>query len=201
MIVPIAIVVAAYFGRYTPQQITELQEVPLFLQGSTDMGGSDLFAATVALYVVFGVLGAVRLTIRLADLPDSAGLLERLVFSVRVLALHAILFVVGGTSLFGYDTRITPNDFRNMFLLALLLYTLSVLWVVVLSRTSWNRWLKLSAGLLFVTAWLIVGSDGNTAKAGQVLQAGQDPAPLVRSGRHALMLSWHRTCDELLGDW
>jgi hypothetical protein len=48
--------------------------------------------------------------------------------------------------------------------------------------------------------WYSVGSDGTTAKAGQILLAGQDPQPIVRSTRHAIMLKWHGMIDGLLGN-
>lgn len=48
-ILPVATVVAAWFGSYSPEDISGLQNVPLFLQGSNDMGGADIFSATLAM--------------------------------------------------------------------------------------------------------------------------------------------------------
>src|SRR5262245_57520436 len=70
-ILPVAIVVAGYFGRYSPEQITGLQEVPLFLQGNTDMGGSDTFSATIAMYAAFGVLAAIYVILQMHVRPRA----------------------------------------------------------------------------------------------------------------------------------
>src|SRR5262249_33504421 len=74
----IVVLVAAAFGRYEGNEIGHLQSIPLFLQGSTDWGGSNLFAVTVALYVVCGFLGAIQLSVFLSRLAPDAGLLERI---------------------------------------------------------------------------------------------------------------------------
>lgn len=199
-IVPIAVITSLWFGRYSPQQITELQEVPLFLQGSRDMGGSDLFAATMALYVVFGVLGAFYLTFALSDLPTLHPWPLELPRALWILKWHVAAFVFGGTSNWEYDSRIGPNDFRNMFLFVSLLYAGSILLVVAVSRTNLSLPARLTLAPGVICLWLVVGSDGNTAKAGQVVMAGQDPRPVARSIRHGLMLRWHEVCDSLLGD-
>ncbi|MBY0280463.1 hypothetical protein K2Z84_34445 [Candidatus Binatia bacterium] len=52
----------------------------------------------------------------------------------------------------------------------------------------------------FIVLWLIVGGDGNTAKAGQVLLSGEDPVVASRGFRHGAMLRWHELCDRILGD-
>ena len=59
---------------------------------------------------------------------------------------------------------------------------------------------RLALAPLFVVLWLVLGSDGNTARAGQIVYAGQDPQPIVRGVRHGVMLAWHRLCDGVLGD-
>jgi len=45
----------------------------------------------------------------------------------------------------------------------------------------------------------IIGSDGNTARAGQLVQSGEDPEFKPRSARHRMMLGWHETRDTVLG--
>lgn len=199
-ILPISTVVGAYFGRYSPEQITGLQEVPLFLQGSTDMGGSDTFAATVALYVTFGPLGAVYATLRMYTQASRPSYLADVRRALRDLRFHVFFFVVGGTACWGYDARIGPNDFRNMFFFALLVYSASVAIVTALARSRLPLAVRLVAAPMVVYGWLWLGWDGNTAKAGQILSSDQDPAFHPRSAKHKVMLAWHQVCDRLLGD-
>jgi hypothetical protein len=104
-ILPVAIVVAAYFGRYSPEQIAGLQEVPLFLQGNTDWGGSDIFSARIALYVVFGVLAAVYVTLQMHVRPRAESYLAELRANLWDLRFHAIFFIVGGTACWEYDSH------------------------------------------------------------------------------------------------
>ena len=200
LIVPLAVPVALYFGRYTPQQITELQQVPLFLQGSTDYGGSNLFAGTLALYVVFGVLGSLYLTLALDRNIVAGSLLATCARALWILRYHILLFILGGTACFDNDIRITPNDFRNLFLWIILLSSFSAMLIVALYRARVRLDLRLALAPLFIAFWLLLGSDGNTAKAGQIRQSGEDPVPTARSARHAAMLAWHRWCDRRLGD-
>jgi hypothetical protein len=193
-------IVAARYGRYDEGDIGHKQTIPLFLQGSTDMGGSDVFAATVALYVACGLLGAIRLSLYLNILPPSMGLADRLRVGARRLIFHWIFFVVGGTMNWTYDSYIGPNDFRNIFLLVALIYILSALWITCLSRIPLPRIVRLLLAPALIFTWLVIGADGNTAKAGQVLNSGIDPIVAPRSPRHALMLHWHALCDTYLGD-
>jgi hypothetical protein len=199
-IFPVAVMVAAYFGRYSPEQITGLQEVPLFLQGNTDMGGSDIFSATVAMYVVFGLLGSAYVTIRMHTLPRAPTYLAELRRSLWELRFHVLVFVVGGTACWDYDSRIGPNDFRNMFLFAILVYSVSVAVVTGIGRSRLSLAARVALAPLAIYAWLWLGWDGNTAKAGQVLASGTDPAFRPRSAKHRVMLAWHQACDRVLGD-
>jgi hypothetical protein len=199
-ILPVAIIVAAYFGRYTPEQITGLQEVPLFLQGNTDMGGSDIFSATIAMYVAFGLLASVYVTLQTYVRPRAASYSDALRANLRELRFHIPVFVVGGTACWDYDSRVAPNDFRNMFLFAVLVYALSVTFVTATARMRWPLLLRVVIAPTIVYAWLWLGWDGNTSKAGQILSSGQDPAFEPRSTKHRVMLAWHQGCDRVLGD-
>lgn len=199
-ILPVAIVVAAYFGRYSPEQITGLQEVPLFLQGNTDMGGSDIFSATIAMYVAFGLLGAIYVTLQMHIRPRAESYLVALRSNLWELRFHVVFFVIGGTACFEYDSLLRPNDFRNMFLFALLIYSLSVVVVTAIGRMTMTLWRRVLVAPLVVYFWLWLGWDGNTSKAGQILSSGQDPAFEPRSTKHRVMLAWHPACDRVLGD-
>lgn len=202
MIIPQALLVASGVGMflYTPPEMHGQLERHLFLQGNTDLGGGCLFAGTIALYVVFGFTAAWYLTLSLEKMDRSAPGWRIFLYAFWLLGFHMIVFVLGGIANFAYDSRVTPNDFRNLFLFAALIYTLSILFIVALHRTRLSLRTRLALAPLFTLIWLVIGSDGNTARAGQLVQAGQDPQPIVRSFRHHIMLSWHHLCDRALGD-
>lgn len=199
-ILPVATVVAAWFGSYSPADITQLQNVPLFLQGSTDMGGSDIFSATLALYVTFGLLGAFYTILRMHTTPRQPTFAGELKSNLSHLLVHALVFVVGGSACVSYDSQIGPNDFRNMFLFVVLVYAVSSVVVTLIGRSTLTLGPKLLLAPLAIYGWLLLGWDGNTAKAGQVLPSHTDPAFMPRSARHRVMLGWHQLCDRVLGD-
>lgn len=201
MIIPQGLVVAVAVGMfmYEPPEIHGHLERHIFLQGNTDWGGGCLFAGTVALYVVFGFTSAWYLMLSLGS-ADIRGFWRTAIRSLWLLKFHILAFLIGGTADFGYDARVTPNDFRNIFLFAGLIYLLSILFIAALHSTRLDPRIKIALAPLFTVLWLIIGSDGNTARAGQLVQSGQDPQPITRSSRHAIMLSWHHLCDSVLGD-
>jgi hypothetical protein len=199
-IAPIAFLVAwAAAVAYTPPEANLKPEAMLFLQGSTDEGGGTLFAATMVLYVVFGVLAAIYLTLKLDERP-AAGFRGDFALALILLKWHVLAFVVGGMANLSYDGLVLENDFRNMFLLAALIYGLSVALVVWLRQLPCGLGARLALSPLWVFVWLIVGSDGTTPRAGQLVNAGVDPVISARGVRHGLMLRWHHACDTFLGD-
>ena len=201
MIIPQGLVVAIAVGIfiYEPPEIHGHLERHFFLQGNTDLGGGCLFAGTVALYVVFGFTSAWYLALSLRG-TDNRSFWRTVVQSLWILKFHILAFLIGGTANFGYDAHVSPNDFRNIFLFAGMIYLLSILFISALHMTQLGTRIKIALAPLFTVLWLIVGSDGNTARAGQLVQAGQTPQPITRSSRHAIMMSWHHLCDSLLGD-
>lgn len=200
-LIPVSALLYLLFGRYGGAEIGHLQSIPYFLQGSTDWGGSNLFAVSTAAYLVFGVLASIHLTLRLAERVPAPTFWGDLKGSLWILKLHILPFLVAGPVLsYAYDGRVIPNDFRNLYLLMGLLYGLTVVGIVVLYRRGVALPVRLSLAPALLVAWLIVGIDGNTAKAGQVLNAGVDPDWTPRSPLHAVMLGWHRLCDGVLGD-
>ena len=195
----ILIIVTAGF-LYVPPEITGHPEHLLFLQGSTDMGGGCLFAALVTLYVFFGFTAAWHLTLRLHDVPTPLSYGKAILNSVWILKFHLFFFIVASPCLWKYDRMVVPNDFRNIFLLAAFVYALSILWIVALRNIRLSMQTRLTLAPLFTVLWLVMGSDGNTARAGQMVHAYQNPQTLVRGVRHGVMMEWHRLCDSALGD-
>lgn len=202
MIIPQGLIVAIAVGMfiYEPPEMHGHLERHLFLQGNTDWGGGCLFAGTVTLYVAFGFTASWYLSLSLSALELLRGFWRTVLRSLWILKFHIVAFVLGGLANVRYDARITPNDFRNMFLFAGLIYVLSILFIAGLRAVLIGPRIRFALAPLFTVAWLFIGSDGNTARAGQLVQAGQDPQPITRSARHAVMLSWHQLCDGVLGD-
>ena len=201
MIIPQGLVVAVAVGMfmYVPPEIHGHLERHIFLQGNTDWGGGCLFAGTVALYVVFGFTSAWFLMLSLSGV-DIRSFWRTVIRSLWLLKFHILAFLIGGTANFGYDARVSPNDFRNMFLFAGMIYLLSILFIAALHATRLGPRIKIALTPMLTVLWLIIGSDGNTARAGQLVQSGQDPQPITRGSRHAIMLSWHHLCDSVFGD-
>lgn len=80
------------------------------------------------------------------------------------------------------------------------MYCLSVVVATAVGRSRLPLLFCLALAPVVVYAWLWLGADGNTAKAGQTRQSGEDPAFQPRSVRHRVMLEWHELCDRVLGD-
>ena len=87
-----------------------------------------------------------------------------------------------------------------MFVLVLLLYVASFGVVTWLSRRRLPLAAKVLISPVILYLWLVIGSDGNTPKAGQMLYAGQAPTRTARGIRHGIMLRWYRVCDIVLRD-
>lgn len=203
MIIPQGLIVAIAIGVfiYEPPEMHGHLERHIFLQGNTDWGGGCLFAGTIALYVVFGFTSAWYLMLTLSASDHVRSFWRTTIRAFWILKFHILAFVIGGTAFIAdYDVGVTPNDFRNMFLFAGTIYLLSLFLICTLHMSRLSPRLKLAFAPLFTILWLIVGSDGNTQRAGQLVQSGQDPQPIVRGRRHAVMVSWHRLCNRTFGD-
>ncbi len=175
-------------------------ERALFFQGSTDLGGGCMFAATVGLYVLFGITSSLYLVLKLSDRPPQSSWGRDFLNSLWILKYHITAFLIGGLANISMDGEVLENDFRNMFLLAVFIYTLSITLIVALHRAQLALRIQLMAAPLFTIVWIVLASDGNTPRAGQLVQSGQDPQPHVRGVRHGTMLAWHKFCDSIFGD-
>lgn len=202
MLLPMSFVVAGLMGGalYTPPEMTGKLEHLLFFQGSTDQGGGCLFAGTLALYVYFGFTAALYLALRLSETAPAPTFGADVRRALWFLKFHIAAFLIGGLGNISYDSRVSPNDFRNMFLFAGALYTSSLFLIIALNRMTKRLVTRLVLAPMLIVLWMFIGADGNTSRAGQLVQSGQDPQPIVRGVRHGLMLAWHHGCDALLGD-
>ena len=203
MLLPSALVAIWLFGSYGPPEITQAR-LPLFLQGSTDWGGSNIFAVTVALYLWFGIVGAAWLTVVSHGRTGDLSVVKALLTNIWQLRFHIGLFLFFGIATWNpwssSQYRDPDPDYRNMFVLVLLLYGASFFVVTWLSRRRLPLAAKVLISPVMLYLWLVIGSDGNTPKAGQMLFAGQKPTRTARGIRHGIMLNWYRVCDIVLRD-
>jgi len=172
----------------------------LFFQGSIDMGGELLFVATIALYVMFGFLVSWYSVLKLEEVKNEISFLKMLTHLVWVLKYHIAVFVLWGVVSSTDDRCIIPNDFRNMFLWVSLLYILTIILIIFMKKLNISRTLNLIIAPVFMVMWLIIGSDGNTARAKQIPIWGNNPHYVVTSRKHAIMIGWHNLCDDFFGD-
>jgi hypothetical protein len=171
----------------------------LFFQGSIDMGSELIFVSTIALYVLFGFTASWYATLKLEELDVKTSLVKMLRYLFWVLKYHIIILLLWNIDN-GSDLRVVPNDFRNMFLWVFLLYFLSIVLIVMMRKLNMARIIRLIFAPTFMVIWLIVGSDGNTARAGQIAIWEDNPHYIVTSEKHAIMIAWHNLCDDFFGD-
>jgi len=171
----------------------------LFFQGSIDMGGEQTFVATIALYILFGFIASWYATLKLEALDSKTSFLKMFIYLLRVLKYHLVIFFLWGTST-EYDDWIVPNDFRNMFLLVFFLYLFTMILIVMMRKLNLSRSIRLIIAPIFTVIWLIIGADGNTARAKQIPIWNDNPHYVVISKKHAIMIAWHNLCDDFFGD-
>ena len=202
MIIPLAFTIALIFGAgiYEWPESSGDYEKYLFFQGNIDMGGACLFAGTLMLYLFFGFTAAWYLVLKLDELEVNNSFSQTITKAFWYLKFHILAFIIGGTMNLGYDARVTPNDFRNMFLLAGLLYLLSIFYICILHKLKVSRNWKLILAPIFMILWFAIGSDGNTASAGQLVSSETNPHYIIRSKKHGIMMSWHKLCDSIFRD-
>jgi len=197
LIIPWGLIVSlSTGGRYQPWQIATAA-IPLILQGSDDWGGSCLFAGWIANYLFFTFAAPIQVILYTRNFPPTGyfAILRRVIWRLK---WHIILFAVLGPAWIGYDSRVTPNDHRNMFIFFAIYYCLLLFYVSAL--LYYNPRLPLLWGVIPSLLLVFFMMDGITSKAGQWNRAGYDTPPVVRGVRHGLFLKWHFICDHLLGD-
>jgi hypothetical protein len=171
-----------------------------FLRGSDDYGCSNLFAGATALYVTFGVLASWYLTRCLSERHQSKTFAGDLARAVWILKFHIASFLAGAYMFSeggGCDASY-GSDFRNVFLLACVVYVLTLVMTVWMYRLDWPRRRRFVVGPLPVAIWVVLGADGMTPKTWQA-RAGDRVAIEVHGRRHALMRSWYGLCERTFG--
>lgn len=202
MLLPWTVIVIYLFLQIfqTPEMSHDYEKF-IFFQGSIDWGDAAIFASTILLYIFFGVTAALYLTLKLEELSSKLSLSSLLVKSLKILKWHIICFVISGIIFMPLDSQSASNDFRNMFLFLCVIYTLNLLFIIFLKKyVRWNNYLKLAIAPFFIMLWIIIGSDGNTPRAGQFVSSNKGYIYQTRGMRHCIMMTWHRFCDSVLGD-
>ena len=172
-----------------------------FLRGSDDYGCSNLFAGATALYVVFGFLASWHLTLRLSESAISASVLRDLLRALWILKFHLVAFLVGGWmfSESGGCDQLYGSDFRNTFLLVVVVYVFTIGTTVSLYRWRRSEAIRLLFGPAAVLVWVLVGADGMTPKTWEH-SSGDQVTVKTTSRRRALMRKWYELCERRLGE-
>lgn len=211
LLVPfLTFVFLANWPVYTPEEITELQKVPLILQGGTDYGGSNMFAAYVFGHIFFGILACLSLTLLLNKSASPSNirsfLSSRFVMTgyVAMFLCANLYFIVGGVALLllGVDDlhlNYFICDYVQVFVLISLTYLLSYFLIVALSSSNLRLGAKCLLSPIFFVIFVMVGSTGITPKAGQILQSYQIPEYRPNSLRHRILLPIHDLCLKCTG--
>lgn len=187
-------------SKYERPMETGVFDKYLFFQGSIDMGSELIFVATIALYVLFGFTASWYVVFKLEEIESKISFPQTFMNVFWILKYHIMFFFFWSILVSSNDSRIVPNDFRNMFLLVTLLYFLSILLIVIMHKLNIPRVVRLLLAPIFIVIWLIIGSDGNTARAEQIPIWHDNPHYMVRSKKHATMIEWHNLCDDFFGD-
>ena len=183
-----------------PAETSGLPERLLFFQGSDDWGGSMMFALWAAALAFFAVTIPIHLSLRLRAFVRPAGFARRL---GRAL-LAALPFICLFLWTLCYDLVwlrkedllyvITAGDLDPLALLlvAATVCAAGLVWVAALDGSRLSPRARTWLAPLFALVWFVLASDGQTPRAGQMIQAGWEPLPAVRGARHTAMLAWRR---------
>jgi hypothetical protein len=188
-----AVLPAEVFGR--PERL-------LFFQGSDDWGGSMMFALTASALAFFAVTIPLHLSLRLRAFVRPAGFARRLGRALLAAAPFVVVFLwlLVNDLIWrykeGYSEWHVPVA-GDLDLLALLLVAATVcaaglVWVAALDGSRLSPRARFWLAPLFALVWFVLASDGQTPRAGQMIQSGWEPLPAVRGARHAAMLAWRR---------
>ncbi len=198
-----------------PAEVTHRPESFLFLQGGCDWGGAIEFVLLAIFLVFFGLLAACHLSLRLRALREPLPFWPRLRLAFRILRPFFVLFLVVlllfftehmphillvregcapvRVALFKFH-GITELDVPVLLMTAVAVYLASFFFIAWMDGTRLPGWAKTLLAPLFLALWLALGSDGQTPRAGQMLQDWEAPFPATRGFRHGTMLAWRRLC-------
>jgi len=192
-----------------PAETTGLPERMLFFQGSDDWGGSMMFALTASALAFFAVTIPLHLSLRLRTFVRPAGFARRLGRALLAALPFAVPFLWLLVNDLIWRCKEGHSEWHvpvagDLDLLAILLVAATVcaaglVWVAALDGSRLPPRARTWLAPLFALVWFVLASDGQTPRAGQMIQAGWEPLPAVRGARHAAMLAWRRAVLAPLG--
>ena len=195
-----AVLPAEVFGR--PERL-------LFFQGSDDWGGSMMFALTASALAFFAVTIPLHLSLRLRAFVRPAGFARRLGRALLAALPFAVPFLWLLVNDLIWRCKEGHSEWHvpvagDLDLLAILLVAATVcaaglVWVAALDGSRLSPRARFWLAPLFALVWFVLASDGQTPRAGQMIQSGWEPLPAVRGARHAAMLAWRRAVLAPLG--
>ena len=183
-----------------PAETSGLPERLLFFQGSDDWGGSMMFALWAAALAFFAVTIPLHLSLRLRAFVRPAGFARRLGRALLAALPFICLFLwtlCNGLVWLRKEDLLYVITAGDLDPLALLLVAATVcaaglIWVAALDGSRLSPRARTWHAPLFALVWFVLASDGQTPRAGQMIQAGWEPLSAVRGARHAAMLAWRR---------
>ena len=185
-----------------PAETSGLPERLLFFQGSDDWGGSMMFALTASALAFFAVTIPLHLSLRLRAFVRPAGFARRLGRALLAAAPFAVPFLWLLVNDLIWRCKEGHSEWHvpvagDLDLLAILLVAATVcaaglVWVAALDGSRLPPRARTWLAPLFALVWFVLASDGQTPRAGQMIQSGWEPLPAVRGARHAAMLAWRR---------
>jgi len=196
-----------------PAETSGLPERLLFFQGSDDWGGSMMFALWAAALAFFAVTIPIHLSLRLRAFVRPAGFARRLgrallaaapfaVFFLWTLCNGLIAYLLRQSESFRSDWHVPVEgdfDIPALLLVAATVCAAGLVWVAALDGSRLPPRARTWLAPLFALVWFVLASDGQTPRAGQMIQSGWEPLPAVRGARHAAMLAWRRAVLAPLG--
>ena len=203
------LVILDIFFVFSPQEVTELQKVPLILQGGTDLGGSNIYAAYVTGHTFFGLLWCLSFSLMLNTSASTKNKLLNFVTNRYVILGYFVAFLLVNAPMLNLFTMYTMEapgsypeftdkyfvcDYFQTFLLFAICYLSSFLMIFTLSRTkiSFLKQLLLLPSILIL--FIFLAKDGITPKAGQVVQQYVVPKDTPNSSAHSAFIEIHKLC-------
>jgi len=185
-----------------PAETSGLPERLLFFQGSDDWGGSMMFALTASALAFFAVTIPLHLSLRLRAFVRPAGFARRLGRALLAALPFAVpfLWLLVNDLIWrckeGHSEWHVPVagalDLLAILLVAATVCAAGLVWGAALGGSRLSPRARTWLAPLFALVWFVLASDGQTPRAGQMIQAGWEPLPAVRGARHAAMLAWRR---------
>lgn len=190
-------------GPYSPQEITELQTIPLILQGGTDMGGSNLFAIYASGYIFYGVIACFVFTLKFFGKDLKIGRIASLVIDQFFFSFYFATVAILLWTLLEGRLPISPFHILCQYIQLIVIFSVtsgfSYYFIKWLSQTNIPLFVKIVLSPIFFALMIWICWTGITPKAGQVLISSEVPRDLPNSERHEMLINLHKCCLGVFG--